>query len=147
MKTKTVSVIDTVVQRLREQAERFNSSLESAPVAVLWTDERREWESVLPNLKAAMPELFSLGPLSLVQRTGPGVGLRMVADREAGHLQPSTTTMSFQTRKPDSKGTSLLCTDRGHFYFALTPACWVLGTDAGVQSQHAAAPMRAIPDT
>ena len=76
MKITVNSVIDTVVQRLREQAERFNPSLESAPVVVLWTDERREWESVLPNLKSVMPELFSLGAVNPGERTGLGVWLR-----------------------------------------------------------------------
>ena len=95
MTIKANSVIDSVVQRLREQAERFNPSLESAPVAVLWTDERREWESVLPNLKSAMPELFSLGAVNPGERTGPGVWLRMVADRQAGHLQPSQVPVIY----------------------------------------------------
>ena len=95
MTIKANSVIDTMVQRLREQAERFNPSLESAPVAVLWTDERREWESVLPNLKSAMPELFSLGAVNAGERTGPGVWLRMVADRQAGHLQPGQVPVIY----------------------------------------------------
>ena len=73
MKTKPNTVIDTIVAKLRDQAGRFNPSLESAPVAVLWTDERRDWEGVLVNLKSAMPELFSLGdykPLALPSRPG-----------------------------------------------------------------------------
>ena len=64
-------------------------------MVVLWTDERREWESVLPNLKSAMPELFSLGAVNVGQRTGPGVWLRMVADRRAGHLQPGQVPVIY----------------------------------------------------
>ncbi|MFM2057796.1 MAG: hypothetical protein RLY71_2181 [Pseudomonadota bacterium] len=85
-KTQPETVIAAVITRLREQAQRFNPALESAPVAVLWTDERRDWEAVLPQLKAAMPELFSLGAYLPAERTGPGVWLRMVADRQAGKL-------------------------------------------------------------
>lgn len=86
MKTQKQSVIDTLVQKVREQAQRFNPGLETAPVAVLWTDDRSDWEGVLPNLKSAIPELFSLGDYKPLERTGPGVWLRMVADRQAGGL-------------------------------------------------------------
>jgi hypothetical protein len=61
MKNQPKTVIDTLRERLRDQAQRFNPSLETAPVAVLWTDDRRDWEGVLPQLKSALPELFSLG--------------------------------------------------------------------------------------
>ena len=55
-------------------------------MAVLWTDERRDWEGVLPQLKCALPELFSLGNYHPQERTGPGAWLRMVADGQAGGL-------------------------------------------------------------
>jgi len=86
MKNQPINVINTLQQRLREQAKRFNPSLESAPVAVLWTDDRRDWEGVLPQLKSALPELFSLGDYKPQERTGPGAWLRMVADGQAGGL-------------------------------------------------------------
>ena len=86
MKTKPASVLDSLASRLRDQAKRYNPALESAPVAVLWTDERADWEAVLPNLKSALPELFSLGEYKPAERTGPGAWLRMVADGLAGGL-------------------------------------------------------------
>lgn len=95
MKPPTGSLIDALVLRLREQGQRFNPALESAPAVVLWTDERRDWEPVLPNLKSMMPELFSLGALKLDERTGPGVWLRMVADRQAGQLQPGQVPVIY----------------------------------------------------
>ena len=95
MKAKASSVIDAVVTRLREQAKRFNPSLESAPVAVLWTDERRDWEAVLPNFKSVMAELFSLGDFKPDARSGPGVWLRMVADRQAGGLAPDQVPVIY----------------------------------------------------
>jgi hypothetical protein len=82
------AVINKLVDRLRDQAKRFNPSIETAPVAVLWTDDKRDWEGVLPQLKAALPELFSLGDYLPDERTGPGVWLRMVADKKAGDVQP-----------------------------------------------------------
>ena len=86
MKNRPKTVIDTLRERLREQSKRFNPGLESAPVAVLWTDERRDWASVLPQLKSALPKLFSLGDYQPQLRTGPGVWLRMVADGQTGDL-------------------------------------------------------------
>lgn len=84
--TPTSTLLHALVARLREAAQRFNPSLENAPAAVLWTDEREEWAGVLPQLQLALPELFCLGPLSPAARCGPGVWLRMVADRQAGKL-------------------------------------------------------------
>lgn len=83
---KIQTVLAALTARLKEQANRFNPTLESAPVAILWTDEKREWEDVLPQIKAALPELFSLGAYAPDQRTGPGVWLRMVADGKAGSI-------------------------------------------------------------
>jgi hypothetical protein len=40
MKNQPKTVIQTLAERLREQAKRFNPSIETAPVAVLWTDDR-----------------------------------------------------------------------------------------------------------
>jgi len=86
MKNQPKTILDTLCERLREQAQRFNPNLETAPVAVLWTDDRRDWEGVLPQIKTALPELFSLGNYLPAERTGPGAWLRMVADGQAGGL-------------------------------------------------------------
>lgn len=82
MKSGSKTVIDALTLRIREQSKRFNPQLESAPIAILWTDEKREWEGVLPKIKEAMPELYSLGDFKPEERRGPGVWLRMVADGE-----------------------------------------------------------------
>jgi hypothetical protein len=95
MKTPSKTVITELTFRLREQAKRFNPSIETAPVAVLWTDDRLDWESVLPNIKSAIPELFSLGDYKPLERTGPGAWLRMVADGQAGGLPPGTVPILY----------------------------------------------------
>ncbi len=95
MKTSPQTVLDALVARLREQAKRYNPTLESAPVAILWTDEKREWEGVIPKVKAALPALFSLGDYLPDERTGPGVWLRMVADRQAGQLAAGETPVLY----------------------------------------------------
>jgi len=92
MKKEKQTVLDALVSRLREQARRFNPALEAAPVAILWTDEKREWEPVLPQIKAALPELHSLGQYVPDERTGPGVWLRMVAD---GKVSPGETAILY----------------------------------------------------
>ena len=95
MKKLPQTMIEGLVARVREQAKRFNPALESSPVAVLWTDERREWEGVLPQLKSALPELFSLGAYQPAQRSGPGAWLRMVADGQAGGLPKGTVPLLY----------------------------------------------------
>jgi hypothetical protein len=95
MKKLPQTVIENLVNRVREQSNRYNPALESAPVAVLWTDERREWEGVLPQLQSALPELFALGPYQVEQRSGPGAWLRMVADGQAGGLPKGTVPLLY----------------------------------------------------
>lgn len=95
MTAKPTTVLAALIARLKDQAKRFNPTLEAAPVAILWTDERREWESVLPRIKEALPELFSLGDYAPDERTGPGVWLRMVADGHAGKVSPDETAILY----------------------------------------------------
>lgn len=87
MKVKPNTVLAALIEKLREQAKRYNPALESAPIAIMWTDEKREWEAVLPQIKQELPELFSLGAYAPADRSGPGVWLRMVADRQVGKIE------------------------------------------------------------
>lgn len=87
MKAIPTTVLAALIGKLREQAKRYNPALESAPIAIIWTDEKREWEAVLPQIKQQLPELFSLGAYAPDQRIGPGLWLRMVADRQAGNFE------------------------------------------------------------
>lgn len=92
---KTHTILDSLVARLKEQGRRFNPALEAAPIAILWTDEKREWEAVLPKIKEVLPELFSLGTYTPDKRTGPGVWLRMVADRQAETIGAGETPILY----------------------------------------------------
>jgi len=105
MKSQPKTVIQTLAERLREQSQRFNANLESAPVAVLWTDERRDWEGVMPQLKSALPELFSLGDYKPQERSGPGAWLRMVADRQVGGLVANWCPSFICSIKPARRNT------------------------------------------
>jgi hypothetical protein len=95
MRNATSTVLQAVASRIRDQAKRFQPALESAPVAILWTDEKREWEAVLPKIKEALPELYSLGAYAPEDRSGPGVWLRMVADGTAGKVGAGETAILY----------------------------------------------------
>lgn len=86
MKNNPQTVLSALIMRLRDQTKRYNPALESAPITILWTDEKREWEKFLPQIKKELPELFTLGNYDPENRSGPGVWLRMVADGQAGKL-------------------------------------------------------------
>ena len=46
---------------------------ELAPVTILWTDPKREWLPLIPQLRSALPELISLGVYDAEQHLGPSL--------------------------------------------------------------------------
>lgn len=71
------SVIEQWAVTIRKAAT-FNPNTQVAPAAVLWTDKERQWQPVLAQLQAALPELLVLGPLDVERRTGPAIWLKCV---------------------------------------------------------------------
>lgn len=63
-----------------EQAAQYNKADAAAPVAVLWTDAARQWEPLLPRLRAELP-ILTLGPYDAATRTGPAIWLRCMIAR------------------------------------------------------------------
>ena len=53
------------------------------PAAILWTDHRREWDSLIPVARSRLPELLVLGEYDPGRRTGPAIWLRCVVDGAA----------------------------------------------------------------
>ena len=53
----------------------------ASPDAILWTDRRREWDSLIPVARSRLPELLVLGEYDPDKRTGPAIWLRCVVDR------------------------------------------------------------------
>ena len=49
------------------------SDAELAPVAILWTDPKREWLPLIPQLRSSLPELISLGVYDAEQHLGPSL--------------------------------------------------------------------------
>lgn len=62
--------------------DTYNKGVTVAPAAILWTDERREWEPLLPLLFDHLPTLAQLGPYKPEIRSGPAIWLRCLVARE-----------------------------------------------------------------
>src|SRR5262249_34911156 len=56
----------------------YNRDDAVAPAAVLWPDEKREWERLVPRLRALLPHFLVFGPYDPAKRTGPAIWLRCV---------------------------------------------------------------------
>lgn len=74
-----MKLIDLLVRELRSSAS-YNSNIQVAPSVVLWTDKLRQWESALPLMQAAMPELLVLGDYQPEKRQGPAIWLKCVIE-------------------------------------------------------------------
>lgn len=59
---------------------RYNAGDVVAPAAVLWTDADGQWQPVVEQLRAFMPELLTLGEYDSDTRTGPTIWLRCVIE-------------------------------------------------------------------
>lgn len=53
---------------------------QAVPAAILWTDPKREWRSILRVALPRIPELLVLGDYDPERRTGPAIWLRCVVD-------------------------------------------------------------------
>jgi len=54
---------------------------QAAPVAILGSDPKAEWHSLLPKLQHRIPELLILGDYAPENRTGSAIWLRCIVDR------------------------------------------------------------------
>jgi hypothetical protein len=59
--TQPDSVFTTLLASLRKPAD-YNRDDMTAPAAILWPDEKREWERLLPRLRASLPQFLTFGP-------------------------------------------------------------------------------------
>ena len=50
------TVLDSLLTSLQKAAD-FNRDDTVPPAAVLWPDEKREWETLVPRLRAALPHI------------------------------------------------------------------------------------------
>ncbi len=84
MKHKTI--LQALVESVRRVAAEYNRNTEDAPAAVLWTDESRFWEPLLPELRKALPGLLTYGEWSPDVRQGPAFWLRCALARQLPEL-------------------------------------------------------------
>ena len=75
--------LDALVEAI-EAASSYNRQDQVPPAAVLWTDEARQWEELLPLLRERLP-LFVLGEYSPDDRAGPAYWLRCIIARTIAH--------------------------------------------------------------
>lgn len=71
----TQTILEALVSSL-ESAAVYNRSAMVAPAAILWPDEHREWEALMPLLREVNPYLLTLGPWDPASRTGPAIWLK-----------------------------------------------------------------------
>ena len=77
MTKKPQTILDALSNALIE-AGAYNKGTMQAPAAILWTDEKREWESLIVRLKARFDALYTLGDYDPSARTGPAIWLKCV---------------------------------------------------------------------
>ncbi len=72
-----MTVLDSLLRTLQKAAD-YNRDDVVSPAAILWPDEKREWERLLPRLRLDMPHLLTFGPCDPITGTGPAIWLRCV---------------------------------------------------------------------
>lgn len=70
-----VTIIDFLATQLRNCAT-YNSAVQVAPAAILWTDIECQWQSAMPFIKQQLPELVELGEYKPEERTGPAIWIK-----------------------------------------------------------------------
>lgn len=71
------SVFDALLASLQKAGEYHRDDV-VPPTAILWPDEKREWERIVPRLRMVLPQFLVFGPYDKANRTGPAIWLRCV---------------------------------------------------------------------
>lgn len=70
-----MKVIDRLQGAVRSAAT-YDPNVQVKPACILWPDPERQWETVVPKLQEALPEMLVLGAYAPGRRTGPAIWLR-----------------------------------------------------------------------
>jgi hypothetical protein len=70
-----VLVLDKLISSIRDSG-KYNADVQSAPDCILWTDKERLWETAMPFLSKAMPELLVFGEYDKERKKGPAIWIR-----------------------------------------------------------------------
>ena len=76
---ESVTLLDALIASIVE-AGHYSQNDQIAPVVVLWPDETRQWEQLLPELRQRLP-LLTLGEYDPDKRTGPAYWIRCMISR------------------------------------------------------------------
>ena len=74
------TVFDALIASLKGAATYSREDV-VPPAAILWTDDKREWECLVPQLRMVLPQFLVLGPYDKAHRVGPAIWLRCVLAR------------------------------------------------------------------
>src|SRR5260370_32301528 len=86
------TINDSLLAAIQKAAD-YNRDDTVPPAAVLWTDEKREWERLLPRLRVLLPHFLVFGPFDQANRTGPAIWLRCVLAGPIHANPPATTSL------------------------------------------------------
>jgi hypothetical protein len=75
--TTEKTIFDALIASIGSAAV-YNKDDVAPPAAILWTDEKREFERLLPRLRLALSHALTLGAYDPATRTGPAIWLRSV---------------------------------------------------------------------
>jgi len=79
-------VLDILLASLQKTADR-NRDDTVPPAAVLWPDEKREWEKLVTRLREFLPQFLIFGPYDAAHRSGPAIWLRCILIDTAEKIQ------------------------------------------------------------
>src|SRR3954447_17437636 len=71
------TLLDALEERLRARVE--GGGVDAGPAAILWPDEARAWEPVVPLLRSRLP-IVTLGPWDPATASGPAFWIRCIVD-------------------------------------------------------------------
>jgi hypothetical protein len=73
----TTTVFEALLAAL-QGAAAYNTDDVVPPAVILWPDEKREWEPLVPHLRQALPHFLVFGLYDQQKHTGPAIWLRCV---------------------------------------------------------------------
>ncbi len=74
------TMLEAVIDSLNT-ASSHQPGVDEKPAALLWSDPRGEWRSLVPLLRERLPHLLTLGEYDSATRTGPSIWLKCVIAR------------------------------------------------------------------
>ena len=83
------TMFDALLTSLSKVSD-YNRDDTVPPAAVLWPDEKCEWEKLVPRLRGVLPHFLTLGPYDPAHRSGPAIWLRCgLAGKIASSVLPT----------------------------------------------------------